>query len=161
MRPSFFPNYVEILNKKSKIKIYVSMKPLALGVLQSWSRSHLKAKNIKYSNRSLLFANVHNIIYSAYKPLKQVRVHFLGQGIPIKKKISIYNLLPLKSAYWSTITQKTHTRTHTNCMKNLIIFIFNHILFIELFSNYTRKVQLKSDLNVLILLCPKSKDSPC
>lgn len=46
---------------------------------------HLKAKNIKYSNRSLLFATVHNVIHSAYKPPKQVRVDFFGQCIPIKK----------------------------------------------------------------------------
>ena len=98
-----------------------------------------KPKNIKYSNGSLLFATVHNIINPAYKPPKQVRVDFFSQSIPVKKEITVYNLLPSKSAHWYTITQNMQKKIPH---KDLTIFIFDHILFTALFSNRKRKLQL-------------------
>ena len=59
---------------------------------QTYSGTHLKAKNIKYSNGSFLFTTVHNTINSAYKPSKHVRVDFFSQSIPTNKT-TIYCLL--------------------------------------------------------------------
>jgi len=64
------------------------MKPLVYnGFYHAKTGAHLKAKNIKNSNGSLLFAAVHNIINSGYKPPKQIRVDFFSKGIPTKKDI--------------------------------------------------------------------------